>query len=105
MTNIENKCLKISCKKKKQVGKFIKDQIEKNKHTEKKPPPPSIPSTTQAVLDGNDVKDWSQMSQEELDDVTHQIMEKHFSFALAWALKGGHDQKELEEIMIKESIK
>ena len=45
------------------------------------------------------------MSQEELDDVTHQIMEKHFSFALAWALKGGHDQKELEEIMIKESIK
>ena len=36
MTNIENKCLKISCKKKKQVGKFIKDQIEKNKHILKK---------------------------------------------------------------------
>ena len=69
------------------------------------PPPSTIPSTTQTVPDGDDEKDFPQMSHGELDDVTHEIMEQHFSFALARTPKGGHDQKQLEKIIIKESIK
>ena len=50
---------------------------------------------------------FSQISQEELDEVTHKVAMSQFSFAraLARVLNGGQDQKELKKIIIAESIK
>ena len=68
-------------------------------------PPPTlaiVPPTPE-----EEEKLFSQMSQQELGDVIHNIVMHKFSFArkLASALNGGHDHKELEKFIIEESIK
>ena len=82
-------------------------KIQSNEHVLKEMPPPPTPSTWQPVSQWDDDKDFSQMSQQELDDATHKIIVQHFTFArtLARTLSGRCNQKELEKFIIQESIK
>ena len=64
------------------------------------------PSSSQPLPD-DDNKDLFEMSEQELDDVTHKVVVQMFAFAhtLACTLNGGYDQKELQNYITEESIK
>ena len=86
---------------------FLLKKIQSNEHILKEMPPPLTSSTWQPVSQWDDDKDFSQMSQLELDDATHKIIVQHFTFActLARTLSRRCNQKELEKFIIQESIK
>ena len=64
------------------------------------------PSSSQPLPD-DDNKDLSEMSEQELDDVTHKVVVQMFAFArtLECTLNGGCDHKELQNHITEESIK
>ena len=64
-------------------------------------PPPTL--ATVPATPEEEEKLFSQMSQQELGDVIHNIVMHKFSFACkhACAINGGHDHKELEKFIIE----
>ena len=72
------------------------------------PPPPPTCSTYQLLSHvWDEDKDFNQMSETELNDLTHKIFVQQFAFArvLACALSEGWNNRDLEKYIIQESIK
>ena len=81
--------------------------IEKNKDVLKELPPPTPSSSTDLLSQWDKDKKFKDMSEDELNDLRHKVLIQMFAFSrtLACALNGGQNHKELENYILKESIK
>ena len=84
-----------------QVNEIIKESIEKNKPILKEMPSPTPPTFSfQSISEWDNKKDYTSMSQEELNNSMHQIVMQMFGFArtLAFTINGGKDKKKYRKI-------
>ena len=81
--------------------------IEKNKDVLKELPPPTPSTSTDLLSQWDKDKKFKDMSEDELNDLTHKVLIQMFAFlrTLACALNGGQNHKEFENYILKESIK